>query len=63
VSPWLIALCGLIYFYVSCEQWDKDANLWGMYLGYAFSNIWLYRSAGGSFAWIAWVLDRLMAKG
>jgi hypothetical protein len=63
MSPWLIALCGLIYFYVSCEQWIKgDANAWGMYLGYAFSNIWLYRAAGGKFDAITTWLDRLMAK-
>jgi hypothetical protein len=50
MSPWLIAVCGLIYFYVSCEQAFKgEANMWGMYLGYAFSNIWLYRMAGGTF--------------
>lgn len=50
MSPWLIALCGLIYFYVSCEQAVAgDVNLWGMYLGYAFSNVWLYRAAGGTF--------------
>jgi hypothetical protein len=50
MSPWLIALCGLIYFYVSCEQgWRGDTNMWGVYLGYAFSNIWLYRMAGGTF--------------
>lgn len=50
MSPWLIALCGAIYFYVSCEQaYRGEVDLWGMYLGYAFSNIWLYRMAGGTF--------------
>jgi hypothetical protein len=59
MSPWLIALCGLIYFYVSCEQaLQHDENMWGMYLGYAFSNIWLYRMAGGKFTW----LSELMTK-
>jgi hypothetical protein len=63
VSPWLIALCGLIYFYVSCEQAlvARDANNWGMYLGYAFSNIWLYRSVGGRFDWLVQLLDRMKA--
>jgi hypothetical protein len=57
MSPWLVALCGVIYFYVSCEQGLKgEWNNWGMYLGYAFSNIWLYRMCGGSFEW----LDRVM---
>jgi hypothetical protein len=56
VSPWLIALCGAIYFYVSCEQGVRgDTNMWGVYLGYAFSNIWLYLLAGGSFdlSWLS----------
>lgn len=49
MSPWLVALCGMIYFYVSCEQgYRGEWNMWGMYLGYAFSNIWLYRMASGS---------------
>jgi hypothetical protein len=53
MSPWLIALCGAIYFYVSCEQaYRGEVNNWGMYLGYAFSNIWLYRAVGGSFEWL-----------
>jgi hypothetical protein len=46
MSPWLIALCGLIYFYVSGEQlYRGNVNMWGVYLGYAFSNIFLYRMA------------------
>ena len=43
MSGWLIAVTGLIYFYVSLEQLSKGNN--GMcitYLGYAFSNIGLY---------------------
>lgn len=46
MSAWLIALTGLAYFYVACEQAAKgNLNLAGMYAGYAFSNIWLWRMA------------------
>lgn len=46
VSAWLIAATGLAYFYVACEQAIKgNGNMAGVYLGYAFSNIWLWRLA------------------
>ena len=42
MSQWLIALTGLIYGYVALDQFFKgNANVGGMYLGYAFSNIFL----------------------
>lgn len=43
MSAWLIALTGLIYFYVALEQGQKGN--YGMlitYIGYAFANIGLY---------------------
>lgn len=46
MSGWLIALTGLAYFWVACEQFAKgNVNMGGVYLGYAFSNVWLYRLA------------------
>ena len=43
MSGWLIALTGLVYFYVSCEQLYKgNTGMFIAYLGYAFSNIGLY---------------------
>lgn len=46
MSPWLIAITGLIYAYISIEQSFKG-NL-GMaicYFGYAIGNIGLYKMA------------------
>jgi hypothetical protein len=43
MSAWLIALTGLIYFYVTCEQlWLRNWPLAFMYFGYAFANIGAY---------------------
>jgi hypothetical protein len=43
VSSWLIALTGVIYFYVAIEQAIKgNLGMFITYLGYAFANIGLY---------------------
>jgi len=43
MSAWLIALTGVIYFYVAFEQGMKgNVGMLIAYLGYAFSNIGLY---------------------
>ena len=43
MSAWLIALTGLVYFYVSLEQLYKgNTGMFIAYLGYAFSNVGLY---------------------
>lgn len=43
MSGWLIALTGLIYLYVSCDQLYKgNVGMSIAYLGYSFSNIGLY---------------------
>lgn len=43
MSPWLIALTGLIYAYVAGEQFlNGDRTMSIVYAGYAFSNIGLY---------------------
>ena len=43
MSGWLIVLTGLIYFYVSAEQFYKgNVGMSVAYLGYSFSNIGLY---------------------
>jgi len=46
MSGWLIALTGLIYAYVSFEQFMKgNAGMAAAYAGYAFANIGLYKMA------------------
>lgn len=46
MSGWLIALTGLVYFYVALEQLYKgNTGMFIAYLGYAFSNIGLYMLA------------------
>ena len=43
MSSWLIAITGLIYFGVACEQFYKtNIPMTVVYAGYAFSNIGLY---------------------
>lgn len=44
MSGWLIALVGILYFYVCIEQIFVHKNIYmGItYFGYAFSNIGLY---------------------
>jgi len=43
MSAWLIALTGLIYFYVAIEQGYKgNTGMLITYVGYAFANIGLY---------------------
>lgn len=45
MSPWLIALTGLIYAYIAVDQFFKGAGaMCVVYAGYAFSNIGLYYS-------------------
>jgi hypothetical protein len=46
MSSWLIAIIGLVYFYIAVEQTLKG-NIWmGItYLGYAVGNIGLYKLA------------------
>ena len=46
VSKWMILATGVMYLYVSIEQLVKgNSALSGIYAGYAFSNIFLYRLA------------------
>jgi len=46
MSAWLIALTGLIYFYVAIEQGYKgNTGMLITYVGYAFANIGLYMLA------------------
>lgn len=46
MSGWLIALTGLIYAYVSAEQfWRGNPGMAIAYAGYAFANIGLYMLA------------------
>jgi hypothetical protein len=48
MSPWLIALTGVIYAYVACDlAWSGRHGLAIAYAGYAFSNIGLYLAARG----------------
>lgn len=43
MSGWLIGLTGLIYAYVSAEQfWRGNPGMGIAYFGYALSNIGLY---------------------
>lgn len=43
MSSWLVALTGLIYLWVSIEQfWIGHPQMGVVYLGYAFSNVGLY---------------------
>jgi hypothetical protein len=48
MSPWLIIVTGAIYGYIAIEQLIKG-NVWMgvIYSGYAFSNVGLYKLAGG----------------
>jgi hypothetical protein len=42
MSTWLIAVIGVVYFYVACEQFWKGSPGTGiMFLGYAMGNIGL----------------------
>jgi hypothetical protein len=46
MAPWLIALCGFIYLYVSGDLMYHGRYALGVaYLGYAFANIGLYYAA------------------
>lgn len=46
MSTWLIACTGLAYTWVAFEQFTKgNINLGGMYMGYALSNVFLWRMA------------------
>lgn len=43
MSPWLIALVGLIYAYIGLENLSKgNYPVAIIFLGYAFSNVGLY---------------------
>ena len=43
MSGWLVALTGLIYFYICAEQvYYKNLPMALCYAGYAFANIGLY---------------------
>jgi len=45
VSGWLVAVTGIIYFYICAEQAYKDNIPMALcYAGYAFANIGLYLS-------------------
>jgi hypothetical protein len=47
MSGWLIAVTGVIYAYVACEQFARGQTGMGIaYAGYAFSNVGLYMLAG-----------------
>jgi hypothetical protein len=44
VSAWLIAATGIAYALVAADQYLKgNANLAGMWAGYAFAQVWLWR--------------------
>jgi tellurite resistance protein TehA-like permease len=46
MSAWLIALVGLIYAGISCEQFIRsDPRMGIVFAGYAFSNIGLWLMA------------------
>ncbi len=46
MSHWLIAATGISYALVSVDQYLKgDTNLAGMWAGYAFAQIFLWRMA------------------
>jgi hypothetical protein len=46
MSGWLIALTGAIYAGVAVDQFLKgNVDMAGVFLGYSFSNVWLYRMA------------------
>jgi hypothetical protein len=46
MSPWLIIITGLIYFYIAIEQGFKgNVYMSIVYLGYSFSNIGLFMLA------------------
>lgn len=43
MSAWLIAIVGLIYFFISMQELFKgNLGMFIVFLGYAFSNIGLY---------------------
>jgi hypothetical protein len=43
MSPWLVAVTGLIYSYIAVDQFFKGAGaMCIVYAGYAFSNLGLY---------------------
>jgi hypothetical protein len=43
MSPALVAFVGLIYAYISAEQfWHENPSMGVVYAGYAFSNIGLW---------------------
>lgn len=50
MSPWLVALTGLIYLYIAAEQmWLGHVPMSITYFGYALANVGLYvlaRSGG-----------------
>ena len=46
MSAWLIVVTGLIYFYIAIEQGLKgNLAMFIIYLGYASSNVGLYKVA------------------
>ena len=46
MSGWLIALTGIAYALVALDQFGKgNVNLAGMWAGYAFAQIFLWRMA------------------
>ena len=48
MSTWLIAATGIAYAWVAVEQFSMQNNNLGiMYMGYALSNIGLWRLANG----------------
>ena len=46
MSAWLIALVGVIYFYIAVEQTMKGSPWMGVvYIGYALANVGFYHLA------------------
>jgi len=46
LSSWLIAIVGLVYFYIGLEQFSKGNSPLGIaFIGYSFSNWGLYLAA------------------
>lgn len=43
MSPWLVALTGVIYAYIAAEQFLRGtSSMCVVYAGYAFANVGLY---------------------
>lgn len=46
MSHWLIAATGIAYAFVACDQFLKgNANGAGMWAGYAFAQVFLWKAA------------------